>query len=676
MSSVGQWEVVVNKSNRSKQINDGKINKGQKKKVDHMPKLDEVSPIKESHTIFKTFLEQGKKKESQSLKQNGISENKNKKVTQQKKKGQTKKSQQKLVTLDEAIEQLSISEVQSLLDEVQTRYPETPSIWLKDLASLLNVKLNVELNDVIFNNKSAGYPLCIISPAITDILVKTMNQCSNSVLKHFFEHCIHSMSQDMVKGQSTFGYRIFLQCLGKEKPDIIINSLSKCSDLRTSYQNRQNICLSILWAAGQAGMGDLNAGLKVWLELMLPLVGMRAYSKFTIDYLNDLLRSYPDATSCSDVLGVKELFPILDFVYTPSGLPGNLQKQLQNLYPRLKELSYGPNPETVLRNYFLSYLCRLQPSCSEGLRRQLLSSLVECLLHDKHCYSAWRQLYTKHLVQSSMLMKHLLEQWENLPSSFPQKLLKETLSTFRVTNDEFSAQTKTGQEGYIDCVKYCNELLAKMSAWKFPWRHFLILLFFGIGTFLIYDINLYGSFEKSRSGKFLKESGILNACEQARGRITSYSQKSIEWLNKNVPVYYAKACNICRPYLELFWENFFIFCTYVWDSTADIREWLIIKVPPILDWLSEHLPLYLEKIARFISEIWKILHHYILLLSGYTLYYLDIAGRWLQENVFKGNLSPENLQRYAVNAIEVIQQYTMSVLHWCNQQLSSIMSNK
>ncbi|XP_023219707.1 transmembrane protein 214-A-like isoform X2 [Centruroides sculpturatus] len=215
-----------------------------------------------------------------------------------------------------------------------------------------------------------------------------------------------------------------------------------------------------------------------------------------------------------------------------------------------------------------------------------------------------------------------------------------------------------------------------MSSWKFPWRHFIIFLFFGIGTFLIYDINLYGSFERSRSGKFLKESGILNACEQARGRITSYSQKSLEWLNKNVPVYYSKACNICRPYLELFWENFFLFCEYVWDSTADIREWLIIKIPPILDWLSEHIPLYVEKIVRFISEIGEILYQYITLFTKYTLYYFDIAGRWLQENVFSGKLSPENLQRYAVHTIELIQQYTMSVLHWCSQQLSSIMSNK
>ncbi|XP_023219708.1 transmembrane protein 214-A-like [Centruroides sculpturatus] len=202
MSSVGQWELVVNKSNRNKQINDGKINRGQKKKMDHMPKLDEVSPIKESQTIFKTLLDQGKKKEPQSIKQNGISDNKNKKVTQQKKKGQTKKTQQKLVTLDDAIEQLSISQIQNLLDEVQTRYPETPSIWLKDLASFFNVKLNVEMNDVIFSDKSAGYPLCIISPAIKEILVKTMNQCSTSVLKHFFEHCIISMGQDMVKGST------------------------------------------------------------------------------------------------------------------------------------------------------------------------------------------------------------------------------------------------------------------------------------------------------------------------------------------------------------------------------------------------------------------------------------------------------------------------------------------
>ena len=38
---------------------------------------------------------------------------------------------------------------------------------------------------------------------------------------------------------------------------------------------------------------------------------------------------------------------------------------------------------------------------------QLLTCLVVCLNSDQHCYSIWRQLYTKHLPQSAVLLDHI-----------------------------------------------------------------------------------------------------------------------------------------------------------------------------------------------------------------------------------------------------------------------------
>jgi len=38
---------------------------------------------------------------------------------------------------------------------------------------------------------------------------------------------------------------------------------------------------------------------------------------------------------------------------------------------------------------------------------QLLTCLMVCLNSDQHCYSVWRQLYTKHLPQSAVLLDHI-----------------------------------------------------------------------------------------------------------------------------------------------------------------------------------------------------------------------------------------------------------------------------
>lgn len=70
------------------------------------------------------------------------------------------------------------------------------------------------------------------------------------------------MATDMSKGLSALGHKIYLQYLAMKDPKIASTNLQKHSVLRNSYQNRQNIGLSVLWALGQAGLKDFNIGLK------------------------------------------------------------------------------------------------------------------------------------------------------------------------------------------------------------------------------------------------------------------------------------------------------------------------------------------------------------------------------------------------------------------------------
>ncbi|XP_013789846.1 transmembrane protein 214-like [Limulus polyphemus] len=656
MSSAGKWEVVKSgkHKNASNQPGFGKPGKNQKKKgIENMPKIDQNQV---NLTVFNI---------QENIKDKSIISNysvlrhlligcyftKNEKET------------------------LNSDDFLSLLETVQTNFPNTPSVWLKDLASYINEKMNVDISDPVFTGKPFTYPLSLLPGDIRKILNETLNRCTPETLQLFTDFCLHTMVQDITKGHPTCGYRLFLQCVAHEKPEIILKNLNKCSDFRKSYQNRQPVCLSVLWAAGQAGAKDLKAGLKVWLELMLPMVGMRAYSKFTIDYLDNLLNMHPKVKCASDVLGVREFFSVFDFLFTSTGLHDNLHKKLQSLYPKLKALSYGTSPESNYRSFFPSYLRRLQNSCSPALTKELLSSLETCLIQDTICYSVWRQLYTKHLVQSSILMKHLVDEWDKLPSSFPRSLLKETLSTFRVTNEELSSQGKTNQEGFTACVSNCNELFAKMTARSFPWRRLLMFFMFVVSAALAYDIHVHGSFQKSQTGKFLKDIGVLAVCQQAWGRITVYSNKAYRWAENHVPVYYRKVSTFFGYYLEIFWTNFFALCMYVWNSTQGLRDWINVKIPPLLEWLNSKLPKFTEKVVAVALDSWLVIQKYLVWLGSHLVYYLTIIGSWLQENVFTGNLSVENLQKYAVDTGATVQKYVVLVYQWSAQQVSGLVSS-
>lgn len=65
----------------------------------------------------------------------------------------------------------------------------------------------------------------------------------------------------LCSGAPVTGYKMLLQLVASQWPNVAVKDLTKATDLRASYQNRQAIGCSIMWALGQAGFKDLSVGL-------------------------------------------------------------------------------------------------------------------------------------------------------------------------------------------------------------------------------------------------------------------------------------------------------------------------------------------------------------------------------------------------------------------------------
>lgn len=91
---------------------------------------------------------------------------------------------------------------------------------------------------------------------------KTVKEAGKENTQVFYEICLQSMATDMGKGLPALGHKLFIQLLTLNDPKIVLTNLSKHIILRNSYQNKQSIGLSILWALGQAGIKDFNIGFK------------------------------------------------------------------------------------------------------------------------------------------------------------------------------------------------------------------------------------------------------------------------------------------------------------------------------------------------------------------------------------------------------------------------------
>lgn len=97
------------------------------------------------------------------------------------------------------------------------------------------------------------------------------------------------MATDMVKGVPVIGHKIFLQLLAHLNPDVTAANIPKLISIRNSYENRKNIGLSLLWAWSQAGKKKLAVGLKIWHEVMSPMLETKAYANYVVQILNDLV---------------------------------------------------------------------------------------------------------------------------------------------------------------------------------------------------------------------------------------------------------------------------------------------------------------------------------------------------------------------------------------------------
>uniref|UniRef100_A0A2K6G1Q1 Transmembrane protein 214 n=1 Tax=Propithecus coquereli TaxID=379532 RepID=A0A2K6G1Q1_PROCO len=503
----GRWEVV--KKGRRPAAGGGSRGGGGDRRAlgeaNGVWKYDPTPPIQTTSTLYERGFEKIMKRQNKEQVPPPAVEHKKPGNKKQPKKvaaltNQNQK-QGRFRSLEEALKALDVAALQKELDKSQSMFSGNPSVWLKDLASYLNYKLQAPLSE------------------------PTLSQHTH--------------------GESLHGYRICIQAILQDKPKIATTNLGKFLELLRSHQSRPAKCLTIMWALGQAGFANLTEGLKVWLGIMLPVLGVKSLSPFAIAYLDRLLLMHPNLTKGFGMIGPKDLFPLLDFAYMPNNsLTPSLQEQLCQLYPRLKVLAFGAKPDSTLHTYFPSFLSRATRSCPPEMKKELLGSLTECLTVDPLSASVWRQLYPKHLSQSSLLLEHLLSSWERIPKKV-QKSLQETIQSFKLTNQELLRRDNCNNQDVVICDEACKVLAPSplqpthcpaslpqhSPGWACP---------------------LYSA---SLTGRLLRSSGVLPASQQACAKLYSYGLQTYSWLEEALPAWGSHLLTMVQPSLQLAWAH-------------------------------------------------------------------------------------------------------------------------
>lgn len=679
--SVGKWEVVrKGKKNNSssagaaKNTSDKKPGSGGRKALGESNQPSRP-PLKMSETLFDGFEKMGKKQNKEQVPPPAEPDNKKPSSTKPSKKPNSSSAVTSSThkTLEEAFKSLDIADLKQQLARSQTLFPENPSVWVKDLAGYLNLNLTAPETEPTLSSYTHDYPYCLSGKELKGVIKGLIGRCSD-ILPDFFDHCVYTMLRELDRqsGEPLHGYRVCIQAILQDKPRIATQNLPEYLELLRSVQNRPVKCLTIMWALGQAGFYDLSQGLRVWLGIMLPVLGVKSLSSYAIAYLERLLLLHANLTKGFGIMGPKEFFPLLDFAFMPkNALPSSLQGQLRRLYPRLKVLAFGAKPESTLHTYLPSFLSRATPHCPDDMKRELLSSMTECLCVDVQSLGVWRQLYTKHLPQSSLLLNHLLKSWNVLPPKL-RKNLEETIQSFRVTNEEMR-DTVESQE-LQECNSLCQNLQVKMRGHGFPWSKLLMVLLVFAAGFIAHDIRSQGSFADSTTALYLRNSGVTAASQQAWGKIKVYSTQGFSWLETNTPHYYSECVRVLGPLMDQGLEKAKTAAIFISENTTQFILWVKEKTPQAIEWVNTNTPDSVFQVLAYLKELLLALHqNYILPALAYISELLQRAWSYLQDSC-NGEVSISCLQDHALSFTnstwQLLQHTTSAIKTWAQELLT------
>ncbi|XP_068564576.1 transmembrane protein 214 [Cebidichthys violaceus] len=676
-NAAGKWE-VVKKGKKNNSAGGGKTSSDKKpggRKALGESNQPSRPPLVMSETLYDSFEKMGKKQNKEQVPPPAESENKKSSSSKPSKKSHSSSTVAPATqkTLEEAFKTLDVGDLKQQLARSQTLFPENPSVWVKDLAGYLNLNLTAPETEPTLSSYAHDYPYCLSGKELKGVIKGLIGRCSD-ILPDFFDHCVYTMLREMDRqsGEPLHGYRVCIQAILQDKPRIATQNLPEYLELLRSVQNRPVKCLTIMWALGQAGFYDLSQGLRVWLGIMLPVLGVKALSSYAIAYLERLLLLHANLTKGFGIMGPKEFFPLLDFAFMPkNALSSSLQEQLRRLYPRLKVLAFGAKPESTLHTYLPSFLSRATPHCPEDMKRELLSSMTECLCVDVQSLGVWRQLYTKHLPQSSLLLKHLLKSWNILPPKL-RKNLEETVQSFRVTNEEMKDTVESPE--LQDCNSLCQNLQVKMRGRGFPWSKLLMVLLVFVAGFIAHDIRSHGSPADSTTALYLRNSGVTAVSQQAWSKIKVYSKQGFSWLETNTPHYYSECARVLGPLMEKGLEKTKTAAIFISENTTQFILWVKEKTPQAIDWVNTNTPDSVFQVLAYLKELLLSLHqNYILPALAFISELLQRAWTNLQDSC-NGEVSVSCLQGHAVSFTnttwELLQHTTSAIKTWAQELLT------
>uniref|UniRef100_A0A8D9DTU2 Transmembrane protein 214 n=1 Tax=Cacopsylla melanoneura TaxID=428564 RepID=A0A8D9DTU2_9HEMI len=456
------WE-VVGKKKKEMQMTRKEKKIEEQEFINSAPTLEEILPHAQVMSLYADLNSNNTKNMPPSKAANKENGKKNQKKPQEKKKKAAPGPvNDKPRTLEAAVASLKYDELKSDYEIAKVRFDENPLQQLKALTAFFTSKLVVDQNKIVFSGKCLEHPLGLFPDKHRNFLQHVFSEVDKDTRYQFFDTCLLALVHDLKQGNPISGYKVMLQSLVSNHPEVLYDNFDLITDLIQSYSNQNKIGIStaIMWVLAQAANFNFKHGLQVWRTFMLSFIEQKNYTRYSLDYLKHLFsRSH---NRQRDALSIPEYLECVDLLFEYYNIPKSCLTELQSSCKLFRERASLKDAG----KYFLMVLEEKIPQPSSTLYRQEMVAFLYSLLREDPyaCFQHWRDVYANNLPESVLLLRLIYKDWQNIQSNeiLPYKETIFTVETFNFVNQTLYKK-KMQSEGLDECNRIVQTITTKMT---------------------------------------------------------------------------------------------------------------------------------------------------------------------------------------------------------------------
>lgn len=160
------------------------------------------------------------------------------------------------------------------------------------------IPLNFQILTYLRRSVSPETEFCIrnyvdnIPTAIKEFIYRELERAGQQTVQYFYEYLMTTMAEALSNGLFVIGFKLLIQMVSFKYPHATECCLAKMAVLRNSFEDDENVCMKLLWGFSQAGYKDVNVGIRIWCNLLTPVIGVPRYSSYVCRYIGRIIDEY------------------------------------------------------------------------------------------------------------------------------------------------------------------------------------------------------------------------------------------------------------------------------------------------------------------------------------------------------------------------------------------------